>query len=60
LFIDSFSFAQQLMNLFFKTFLLLLHSPITHRFMTGGIGLDLRAVQRNMAQFDQTSLLAQL
>jgi hypothetical protein len=38
----------------------LLHPRIAHRLVLGRIGFDLRTIQRDMAELDQTSLGAQL
>jgi len=47
-------------HLGFQFRLAFLHAFITHRFVFRGVRLDLRAIQRDMAEFDQSCRRAQL
>src|SRR5712664_2976005 len=51
---------QHASDLGFQFRLTFLHALITHRFVFRRIRLDLRAIQRHMAEFDQPGRLAQL
>src|SRR5674476_560897 len=47
-------------NLGLQFHLALLHALIAHRLVFRGVGFDLRAIERDMAEFDQPRRLAQL
>ena len=54
------SLTRQFMNVLFETVLFFLHATVTNRFMRRSIGLDLCAIQRDMAEFHEIGLLAQM
>jgi hypothetical protein len=51
---------QELLDLSLQPLECFVHMIVTHGFMLGRIGFDLRAVQKDVTQLDQTGLLTQL
>ena len=58
--IGRFRFCQQRIDLFFEFQLGLLHPLVAHRLVARRIGLDLRAVNGNRPELDQSAFLRQL